>query len=138
MLIFPAFRLRGHYVSIATLAIGQIVGLVILNWDSLTRGAMGLTGIPPLSFGGHDLYSARSVYWICLGALVVLALLQTRLLSSHLGRTLRAIRDDDVAARAYGVRPTATRPRLRVRRFRRGRQRRALRASLLLHQLPDF
>jgi branched-chain amino acid transport system permease protein len=103
LLIFPAFRLRGHYVAIATLAIGQVVGLVILNWESLTQGAMGLSGIPPLSFAGRDLYSPAAVYWICLAALVILALMQTRLLSSHFGRTLRAIRDDDIAARAYGV-----------------------------------
>jgi branched-chain amino acid transport system permease protein len=65
---------------------------------------MGLSGIPPLSFAGRDLYSPAAVYWICLAALVILALMQTRLLSSHFGRTLRAIRDDDIAARAYGVR----------------------------------
>ena len=86
-----------------------MVGLVILNWESLNQGAMGLTGIPPLSFGGHDLYSPASVYWICLGAMIVLALLQSRLLGSHFGRTLRAIRDDDIAARSYGVSSTGTR-----------------------------
>ncbi|MBE7200910.1 MAG: ABC transporter permease, partial [Parafilimonas terrae] len=102
-LIFPAFRLRGHYIAIATLAIGEVVGLVILNWESLTQGALGLTGIPPLSFAGHDLYSSAAVYWLALGAVIVLALLQTRLLSSHFGRTLRAIRDDDIAARSYGI-----------------------------------
>ena len=53
LLISPAFRLRGHYVSIATLAIGEIVGLVILNWESLTRGPIGISGIPPLSLFGH-------------------------------------------------------------------------------------
>jgi branched-chain amino acid transport system permease protein len=105
ILVYPAFRLRGHYVAIATLAIGQVVGLVILNWESLTQGAMGLTGIPPLSFAGFDLYSPASVYWLCFGAMIVLALLQARLLGSHFGRTLRAIRDDDIAARSYGVRP---------------------------------
>jgi branched-chain amino acid transport system permease protein len=104
ILVYPAFRLRGHYVAIATLAIGQVVGLVILNWESLTQGAMGLTGIPPLSFAGFDLYSPASVYWLCFGAMIVLALLQARLLGSHFGRTLRAIRDDDIAARSYGVR----------------------------------
>ena len=103
LLVFPAFRLRGHYVAIATLAIGEVVGLVILNWESLTQGALGLTGIPPLSIGSHDLVSNASVYWLCLGTLLVLALLQMRLLGSHLGRTLRALRDDDVAARAYGI-----------------------------------
>ena len=103
VLIFPSFRLRGHYIAIATLAIGQVVGLVILNWESLTQGALGLTGIPPLSFFGHDVYAPAPVYWLCLGIMLVLALLQTRLLGSHFGRTLRAIRDDDVAARAYGI-----------------------------------
>jgi branched-chain amino acid transport system permease protein len=102
-LVFPAFRLRGHYIAIATLAIGEIVSLTILNWESLTQGAMGLSGIPPLSAFGHEFYSARAVYWICLTVLVALALLQTRLLSSHLGRTLRAVREDEVAARSYGV-----------------------------------
>jgi branched-chain amino acid transport system permease protein len=102
-LVFPAFRLRGHYVAIATLAIGEVVGLVILNWESLTQGALGLTGIPPLSVADHDLYAPRDVYWLTLGVMIVLALLQSRLLASHFGRTLRAIRDDDVAARSYGV-----------------------------------
>ena len=105
LLIYPSFRLRGHYVSIATLGIGEIVGLVILNWDSLTRGPIGVTGIAPLSLFGWELSGARGVYWFTLAVLVVLAALQLRLLRSHLGRTWRAIREDDVAARAYGVRP---------------------------------
>jgi branched-chain amino acid transport system permease protein len=103
LLVFPAFRLRGHYVAIATLAIGEIVSLVILNWESLTGGAMGLTGIPPLSFLGHDVVSNRGIYWTCLLALIAIAALQTRLLDSHLGRTLRAVREDEIAAQSYGV-----------------------------------
>ena len=103
LLVFPAFRLRGHYIAIATLAIGEIVSLVILNWESLTGGAMGLTGIPPLSFLGQDLDSNRAIYWTCLSVVVIVALLQTRLLSSHLGRTLRAVREDEIAAQSYGV-----------------------------------
>ncbi|HSU07374.1 MAG TPA: ABC transporter permease, partial [Acetobacteraceae bacterium] len=102
-LIFPAFRLRGHYVSIATLGVGEIVGLVILNWESLTRGPIGVTAIPPLSLGSIPLDSPQGAYWASLSALVLLGLLQLRLLGSHLGRTFRAIRDDDVAARAYGI-----------------------------------
>lgn len=103
VLVWPAFRLRSHYVSIATLGIGEIVGLVILNWESLTNGPLGLIGIPPLQVGAVPLDSPQASYWVALGALVLLALLQGRLLRSHLGRTFRAIRDDDVAARAYGV-----------------------------------
>jgi len=102
-LVFPSFRLRGHYLSIATLAIGEIVSLVILNWESLTRGPIGVTGIPPLSIFGIDLDTDRSIYWFALAVLVILAALQFRLLSSHLGRVLRAMRDDDVAARSYGI-----------------------------------
>jgi len=102
-LVAPAFRLRSHYVSIATLGIGEIVGLVILNWESLTRGPIGVSNIPPLAVGTVELDSPQASYWVCLAVLIVLALMQARLLRSHLGRTFRAIRDDDVAARAYGV-----------------------------------
>ena len=102
-LVFPAFRLTGHYVSIATLGIGEIVALVILNWTGLTHGAVGLGGIPPLEVLGVDLGSVEGTYWLSLAVLVLLALLQVRLLNSHLGRSWRAIRDDSVAARSYGV-----------------------------------
>lgn len=105
LLIWPAFRLRGHYVSIATLGIGEIVALVILNWESLTRGPIGLSGIPPLELPHLPLDSTEGAYWSALAVLVLLGLLQARLLSSHLGRTWRAVREDDVAARAYGVSP---------------------------------
>ncbi len=103
LLIFPAFRLRGHYVTIATLGIGEIVTLVILNWDSVTQGPVGLSGIPPLSAFGVKATSGAWIYEISLAILLLLAGFQYRLQSSHLGRTMRAMRDDDVAARSYGV-----------------------------------
>jgi branched-chain amino acid transport system permease protein len=104
-LVYPAFRLRGHYVSIATLGIGEIVGLVILNWESLTRGPIGVSGVPPFAVGGHALDAGPGFYWVALAAVVLLALLQQRLLGTHLGRSLRAVRDDDVAARSHGLSP---------------------------------
>ena len=64
---------------------------------------MGVSSIPPLSAFGFEATSARAVYWLTLAALVAFALLQARLSSSHNGRTLRALRDDEVAARAHGV-----------------------------------
>jgi branched-chain amino acid transport system permease protein len=103
VLIFPSFRLRGHYVTIATLGIGEIVTLVILNWDGLTMGPMGLTAIPPLSFASSRELGPIWIYETSLVLLLLLALLQHRLLASHLGRTLRAMRDDDVAARCFGI-----------------------------------
>jgi len=103
LLVYPALRMRGHYVSIATLGIGEIVALVILNWTGLTHGAMGLGGLPPPELFGYELTSVGALYWLALALVVVMGLLQTRLLSSHLGRAWRAIREDEVAARAYGV-----------------------------------
>ena len=75
ILISPSFRLRGHYVTIATLGVGEIVMLVILNWDSLTHGPVGLTAIPPLSFFGGPLLSGTWIYEIALCTLIVLAFL---------------------------------------------------------------
>jgi branched-chain amino acid transport system permease protein len=103
LLISPSFRLRGHYVSIATLAIGEIISLVILNWETVTHGPIGVSGIPPLSLFGYEFVGAASIYWFSFAVMVLLSLLQVRLLGSHIGRSFRAIRDDDVAARAYGL-----------------------------------
>jgi branched-chain amino acid transport system permease protein len=103
LLLYPSFRLRGHYVTIATLGVGEIVTLVILNWDSLTQGPIGLSAIPPLSAFGAKAISGVWIYEIALIVLLLVAGLQHRLLTSHLGRTMRAMRDDDVAARSYGV-----------------------------------
>ena len=103
LLTAPTFRLRGHYLSVATLGLGEIVALVILNWESLTRGPIGVFGIPPLAFGPIALDGVRETYWVSLAAVTGAAMLQHRLLASHLGRTWRAIRDDDVAARASGI-----------------------------------
>ena len=105
VLILPAFRLRGHSVSIATLGVGEIVALVILNWDSLTHGPLGVLSIPGPRLGAIELDSTNDYYWLSLGLLALLAAAQHRLLGSHLGRTFRAVRDDDTAARAFGVRP---------------------------------
>jgi branched-chain amino acid transport system permease protein len=73
LLASPSFRLRGHYVSIATLAIGEIVALTILNWESVTRGPIGVVAIPPLSLFGYDLADAPSVYWFSFAILILLA-----------------------------------------------------------------
>jgi branched-chain amino acid transport system permease protein len=103
LLVLPAFRLRAHYVAIATLGIGEIVAQVILNWDALTNGALGISGISSPSFLGRQAITSQAVYWFALALLLLAVLLQWRLLRSPLGRTWRAIREDDVAAQAYGI-----------------------------------
>jgi branched-chain amino acid transport system permease protein len=103
LLVLPAFRLRSHYVAIATLGIGEIVNQVILNWDSLTNGAMGITNIAPPSFLGFEAVSPQNVYWYALILLLLVMVLQWRLIRSPLGRIWRAIREDDIASQAYGI-----------------------------------
>ncbi len=103
LLVFPAFRLRAHYVAIATLAIGEIVNQVILNWNGLTNGVMGVANIAPPSFLGWQAVTARDVYWYALALLLVAALFQWRLVRSPLGRTWRSLREDDIAAQSSGI-----------------------------------
>ncbi len=103
LLVMPAFKLRGQYITIATIGIGEVVNQVILNWESLTNGPLGLSNIPPPSFFGVVLDSVQAIYWVSLALLVGIALLLVRLLKSHFGRTWRAIREDEVAAQAYGI-----------------------------------
>lgn len=103
LLLLPAFRLRAHYVAIATLGIGEIVSQVILNWTSLTKGAMGITNISAPSILGWQAFRAHELYWYALALLLLAILFQWQLLRSPLGRTWRAIREDDTAAQSYGI-----------------------------------
>jgi branched-chain amino acid transport system permease protein len=104
LLAFPALRLKGHYIAIATLGIGEIVNQVILNWDGLTGGALGLVGIPAPRLFGAEISTPKGFYYLSLGVLVVGGLAIGAIGASPLGRTLRALRDDEPAARALGVR----------------------------------
>jgi branched-chain amino acid transport system permease protein len=103
LLVLPAFRLRAHYVAIATLGIGEIVSQTILNWESLTNGVMGITNITAPAIFGWQAFLARELYWYALALLLLVALFQWQLLRSPLGRTWRAIREDDIAAQSYGI-----------------------------------
>lgn len=104
--VAPALGLRGHYVAIATLGIGAMVVAIILNWESLTHGPLGVFGIPVPRLAGRDLFSPRD-YYLLAGAVMLGAIaLNWRLQSSQLGRAWRSIRDDEVAARSMGVAPS--------------------------------
>jgi branched-chain amino acid transport system permease protein len=105
LLIWPVFRLRSQYVALATLGVGEVINQIILTWEDLTNGPLGLSNIPPLSLFGLPITQNAPIYWSALALLIMSALFQQRLMRSHLGRTWRALRDDDVAARAFGVAP---------------------------------
>jgi branched-chain amino acid transport system permease protein len=90
----PALRLRGDYLAIATLGVGEIIRVIILNVDAV-GGARGFTGIPPTS-------TAFSVY---LFLAVCVAATHRLMLSTH-GRALLSVREDEIAAASLGVNTT--------------------------------
>jgi ABC-type branched-chain amino acid transport system, permease component len=103
LLASPALRLKGHYVSIATLAMGELVNQAILNGGSFTGGAMGLAGIPAPRIFGREIGSVQGFYYLGLAALALCALAVGAIGRSPLGRALRAIREDESAAEALGM-----------------------------------
>lgn len=102
---WPTIRLSGHTVGLATLAIGQILYLVYLNWIGLTRGPMGIPGVPRPSLGltGTDMRSLVAQYWQILAVLAVAVTIAYVLSNSPIGRMWRAIREDRLAAHASGI-----------------------------------
>ena len=100
---YPTLRLRGHYLAMATLAIGLIAYEVAVQWGSVTQGYMGISGIPPLGIGGWTVTSDRAllVLLILFAALAVLAAAGIR--RSRLGRAFVAIAGSEDAARALGI-----------------------------------
>jgi branched-chain amino acid transport system permease protein len=87
----PSLRLRGDYLAIVTLGFGEIIRVFILNIDAV-GGARGYSGIPKLA----------NFFWIYLFAAVTI-LVVSRIVRSSFGRTLIAIREDEIAAEAMGV-----------------------------------
>jgi len=107
-LVAPALRLRGHYVPIATLGIGAVIVAVILNWEDLTYGPLGIFAIPPPVVFGREIVEPRDVYLLALAVFLLGAALVWRLRGSHLGLAWRGLRDDETAARAAGVDPSGS------------------------------
>lgn len=103
VLCYPALRLRGQYLAIATIGLGQGIALVALNWPALTQGPLGISNIAPPSLFGYEITSAAAFYWLTLVLLVGGVWVAQRLSGSYLGRALRAVREDEVAAQAYAV-----------------------------------
>jgi branched-chain amino acid transport system permease protein len=90
----PSLRLRGDYLAIVTLGFGEIIRVFIVNVDAV-GGARGLGGIPRLA----------NFFWIYLFAAATIVMV-TRIVNSSFGRTLIAIREDEIAAEAMGVNTT--------------------------------
>ena len=128
LLGFPVLRLRGDYLAIVTLAFGEIVRVVILNWVSLTGGPNGLSGIPrPTLFGltfsagggpgsvagffGIEPDITQRViflFYVILGLALLTNWVSLRLRRLPLGRAWEALREDEIACRSLGINVTVT------------------------------
>lgn len=100
---YPTLRLRGHYLAMATLAIGLIAYDVAVEWDAVTRGYMGISGIPPLGIGNWTVTSDRGVLLVLIIIAGVGILISAAIRRSRLGRALVATAGSEKAALALGI-----------------------------------
>src|SRR5260221_3794166 len=126
MLGFPVLRLRGDYLAIVTLAFGEIIRLVIINWQSLTGGPNGVPGIrrrtmlgipwSPCDDGlaanlGIEFSPTHRIvflFYLILALALLTNWVTIRLRRLPIGRAWEALREDEVACRALGINTTTT------------------------------
>jgi len=108
---FPVLRLRGDYLAIVTLGFGEIIRLVLENWNAFSFGPSGIANIPrPPFWGMESNIQTASVFMYYLMILMVLftIFLVNRLQHSRIGRAWLALREDEIACQAMGIDRTKT------------------------------
>jgi branched-chain amino acid transport system permease protein len=126
LLGFPVLRLRGDYLAIVTLAFGEIIRIVLINWVDLTNGYAGITGIPRPTFFGipfnadddgfaatfglefSPIYRIIFLYYLILALALLTAFVTVRLRRLPVGRAWEALREDEIACRSLGINTTNT------------------------------
>lgn len=103
LLALPMSRVTGKYVTIVTLGFCEIVNIILLNWESLTRGPNGIMNIPKVTLLGHKIANMRENYYFVFVMVIIVYILIQWTINSKLGRNLKAMRDDDIAAEAMGI-----------------------------------
>jgi branched-chain amino acid transport system permease protein len=99
---FPSLRLKGDYLALATFGLGIIVYSVAKNWVSLTRGPMGLPGIPGFSIFGWEISNVWSYLLLVLVFVFITYIVIRNIVNSPFGRVLKGIREDELATMAMG------------------------------------
>ncbi|MCP4997284.1 MAG: high-affinity branched-chain amino acid ABC transporter permease LivM [Hyphomicrobiales bacterium] len=122
---FPVLRLRGDYLAIVTLAFGEIVRVVLLNWYDFTNGPDGISGIPKPSLFGLEFKRSGGfadyfgipydgvhrfvyLYYIIFAMAIVTNVVTMRLRRLPIGRAWEALREDEIACRSLGINTTNT------------------------------
>lgn len=126
LLGFPVLRLRGDYLAIVTLAFGEIIRLVAINWVDLTRGYAGISGVPRATFFGLPFEDSdqgfaaffglefatvhRTIFffYVILGLAAMTNWVTLRLRRLPVGRAWEALREDETACRSLGINTTNT------------------------------
>ena len=99
----PTLRLSGIFLALVTIGFQQITYLVIMNWIGLTRGPMGIPGIPSPSIFGYELMGNTGYYYLILVLAIIVIFLISRIVTSRVGRTFVAIREDELAAVSVSI-----------------------------------
>lgn len=100
-------RLGGHYLAMITISFQQIFDLVMVNWTAVTRGPDGVAGIARPSLFGYQLTDDKAYLVLCVAVLYAAILLVWYLPNTRLGRAMRAIRENELAAEVTGVKTLA-------------------------------
>lgn len=126
LLGFPVLRLRGDYLAIVTLAFGEIIRLILINWVAFTGGYAGVSGVPRPTFFGipfnadddgfaavfglefTPLYRTIFLYYVILALALLTAFVTLRLRRLPVGRAWEALREDEIACRSLGLNTTNT------------------------------
>ena len=126
MLGFPVLRLRGDYLAIVTLAFGEIIRLVLINWTVVTKGTFGISGIAKATLFGipftpgptgfaallglpnSGVYYKIFLYYLILLLALLTAWVTIRLRRMPIGRAWEALREDEIACRSLGINTTTT------------------------------
>lgn len=98
----PTLRMTGIYLSIATLAMGEIIGQVFIRWESVTGGFRGLP-VPAPDLFGIPMAGGARFYGLSLAVLALVLLAARNLLRSPTGRAWVAVRDSEIAAQSMGI-----------------------------------
>lgn len=105
VLCHPTLKLRGDYLAVVTLGMGEVFRMICNNWTAVTRGSRGLPNIPNPELFGFVFRSKTSFYYLGLAMFLLTLIFLSRLNTSGYGMALRTIREDDVAAASIGIYP---------------------------------
>ena len=111
LLGFPVLRLRGDYLAIVTLGFGEIIRLILENWNDFSKGPSGIANIPRPGFFGLDMSLETAIiylYYLMICMVLFTIFVVNRLQNSRIGRAWFALREDEIACQAMGIDKTRT------------------------------